>query len=464
MQCKLKRDNPEYNLSKAHHLFCNKLQLVAEGKINKLFAFCPSGWGKTSILRGFQAWMLSYEPGIQLIGASHNGEFAENKVSRPIQDILREFSEELGCWPIDDNKKEWRTNTKSSYRAAGVGAGILGERAHGLIIDDPFGNIADAKSSVVRDKVYDWYRGDATSRLYLGGKSWQVIMHQRLHMDDLAGRLLEEEGDQWDVLFLPARFEGLNYKGEKVEQDELGRTQIGESIWPENWSDEALTQRESEAGPYAWSSMYQQRPQPIGGTIFFPSRLNIVESEDKLLPAKRMVLAFDYAAAKTKGDWTVGCLMQENASPGGHTILDVARGQGGPDGLHRLVVDTAARHADKYGGKLAFKIFLPQDAAAAGAYMASALIKALAGYDVEAAREGGDKELRANPLAAQVNAGNVSILAGAWNKAFKDELEAFPGGKFDDQVDAAASAFAHLIPEPEVSIEPQWGFYSGMSR
>jgi predicted phage terminase large subunit-like protein len=464
MGCALKKSNPDYELSPAHLLLCDKLQQVGDGKIKKLMALCPSGFGKTTILaHGFACWMLVRQPGIKLIGASHGGKFAENKVSRPIQDLMNEFKDEMGVYPIADNKQEWTTNTRSTYRAAGVGAGILGERAHGGIIDDPFGNIADAKSPAVRDSVYDWYRGDFNSRLYMGDASWRILMHQRLHLDDLASRLLDEEGDEWEVLHLPARFEGLDYKGDKIEVDELGRTKIGESIWPKVWTDEALTQREKDMGPYAWASMYQQHPMPLGGTIFYPSRLVRVECEADLLPAKRRLLSFDFAAAKTKGDWNVACLMQENASPGGWTLLDIRRSQGGPEGLHRMVVDTAADHAKKYG-KDGFKIFLPQDPAAAGAYMADSLIKALAGYDVEAARESGDKELRAEPFAAQVNAGNVSYLAGKWNKVFKDELEQFPGGTFDDQVDAASSAFAHLIPEPQQVIEPSWGHYNGMTR
>jgi phage terminase large subunit-like protein len=46
--------------------------------------------------------------------------------------------------------------------------------------------------------------------------------------------------------------------------------------------------------------------------------------------------------------------------------------------------------------------------------------------------------------AAQVQAGNVLLLAGEWNRAFLDEHETFPAGKFKDQVDAASGAFNKL--------------------
>jgi predicted phage terminase large subunit-like protein len=50
-----------------------------------------------------------------------------------------------------------------------------------------------------------------------------------------------------------------------------------------------------------------------------------------------------------------------------------------------------------------------------------------------------DKVLRARPLAARYQMGKVFHLYGArWRKAFEYELQEFPGGKWDDQTDAAA--------------------------
>ena len=56
----------------------------------------------------------------------------------------------------------------------------------------------------------------------------------------------------------------------------------------------------------------------------------------------------------------------------------------------------------------------------------------------------GSKQVRAQPFAAQVQAGNVSLHAGPWVQAFWDECEVWPRGEFDDQIDAAAGAFNKL--------------------
>ncbi len=53
--------------------------------------------------------------------------------------------------------------------------------------------------------------------------------------------------------------------------------------------------------------------------------------------------------------------------------------------------------------------------------------------------------VRAGPVSAQVQAGNVKIVKGAWNEVFLKELEAFPNPKIpDDQVDTLSSAFEAL--------------------
>lgn len=65
----------------------------------------------------------------------------------------------------------------------------------------------------------------------------------------------------------------------------------------------------------------------------------------------------------------------------------------------------------------------------------------LAGFAVTCEPASGSKEVRADPFSAQVNAGNVKMVKGDWNRAFIEEMRAFPFGRNDDQVDAASGAF-----------------------
>ena len=72
-------------------------------------------------------------------------------------------------------------------------------------------------------------------------------------------------------------------------------------------------------------------------------------------------------------------------------------------------------------------------------------VRSLAGFAVRAEHPTGSKALRAEPYAAQAEAGNVVLLEAAWNGTYLDELCSFPYGKNDDQVDASSGAFNRLV-------------------
>lgn len=48
-------------------------------------------------------------------------------------------------------------------------------------------------------------------------------------------------------------------------------------------------------------------------------------------------------------------------------------------------------------------------------------------------------------------------MAGDWVRDFLDEAESFPSGRFKDQIDAAAGAFARLTGAPVYNLDAmQW--------
>src|SRR5690606_35215642 len=126
-------------------------------------------------------------------------------------------------------------------------------------------------------------------------------------------------------------------------------------------------------------------------------------------------------------------------------IADMKREQFETNKRDMLIKNTAM--AD---GRM-LKQSLPQDPGAAGKSQVAAFAKLLAGHNVHFSPETGDKVTRATPMASQINAGNVLMVRGPWNKAFSDECRMFPFGKYDDQVDAAARGFNQLL-HPQVGI------------
>ncbi len=421
-----------------HHAFLlNELSAVTRGDIDRLMVFMPPGSAKTyyaSII--FPAWFLAQDIGTDLIGASYNAEYAEG-ISLRIMRLIQEHSDCLGYDLVGTSRQLWYTNKRGQYRAAGAGSGITGRRADLVIIDDPIKGREDADSEVIRDKVWGWYRAEVIPRLKPGARI--ILIQTRWHHDDLAGRLLAEQetgADQWRVINLPALAE---------KNDQLGRAP-GEVLWPE-WEDAAAMERKRVAvGPREWASLYQQRPTPDEGALFKVAMLGIAETEP---PCQQYVRAWDLAATTKKtSDWTVGLKLGRTAV-GSYVIADVLRFRGNPDEVEAAILNTA-----RLDGR-ACTVRIPDEPGEAGKYLTLHLTRALAGFNVRADRETGDKATRATPVASQVNAGNLQMVRAAWNMQLREELALFPLGLHDDVVDALSAAFGVLgIGRPGLHINP----------
>jgi predicted phage terminase large subunit-like protein len=154
-----------------------------------------------------------------------------------------------------------------------------------------------------------------------------------------------------------------------------------------------------------------------------------------------MCRGWDLAATAQVGtnnpDWTAGAKIGR-AADGTFYICDMARLRGGPLDVEGALVNTASQD----GREVAVSI--PQDPGQAGKSQALYFVQKLAGYAVTASPETGDKATRAAPFASQIEAGNVRMLRGPWNRDLLDEMRMFPNGAKDDQIDACSRAFAHL--------------------
>ena len=105
-------------------------------------------------------------------------------------------------------------------------------------------------------------------------------------------------------------------------------------------------------------------------------------------------------------------------------------------------MQAALRDREMYGAK--YQIWFEQEPGSGGKESAEESLRRFKGFQCFADKVTGDKEVRAHPYAAQVQAGQVFIKAADWNREFFDEHEYFPNGKYMDQVDAAAGAFNKL--------------------
>lgn len=191
-----------------HTNFFQKLQDVADGKIKKLMVFMPPRSGKSeSIGKLLPSWILGNYPDKEVMCTSYAADLA-NKHSRECRNLTKEkeFKNVFPDFKLADDKAEsgnWETKQKGGYYSAGVGGAITGRGFDFGIIDDPVKNREEAESPVYREKVWDWYTSTFLTRKQ-GDNSAIIVLMTRWHTDDLAGRLLELESNEWEILSLQA--------------------------------------------------------------------------------------------------------------------------------------------------------------------------------------------------------------------------------------------------------------------
>ncbi len=305
---------------------------------------------------------------------------------------------------------------------------MAGRRADLAIIDDPVKAFIDAESPRQRERIWEWYCSDPITRLKPRARI--ALIMTRWHEEDLAGRLISQPGKPWNMIRLPAL----------AEADDPLKRAIGEPLWPE-WEDRAsLEEKRDAVGERVWTALYQQSPRPLQGSLFKVSRVEFLDElpRDVVGPTVR---AWDLAATVARPgndpDWTVGIKVLRDPA-GRWIVLDSIRLRGSPREVECAI--TRAALADGSGVTIA----LPEDPGQAGKGQVSYLAGRLGGYNVRSSRETGSKILRATPLAAQIEAGNLALIRAAWNHVLIEELRDFPFGRKDDQVDALARAFYML--------------------
>jgi len=419
-----------------HRIIIEALERVCAGTLDRLMILAPPGSAKSTYsTKLFVPYYFTKHPAHNVISASHTASLA-GKFGRAVRNMVDEEAEVLGFRLSDDSRAAdmWVTDKRGEYVAVGVGMAIAGTRADLVLIDDPFKSSADADSQSSRDSVWEWYTGDVIGRLKPGARI--VLICTRWHEDDLAGRLLQQMelgvGDDWEVI----SFEALC---EHPERDPLGRS-MGEALWPE-WEDERkLLRKKRTVTSHTWECQYQQNPLPKGGVLFARDKITTVLSPPERVVAtvRRWDLAGTEKMRGNNPDWTVGLLLGRLES-GRHVVLDVVRGQWSPWEVEQRVVGTAA--TDGYDVPVA----MARDPGQAGQAQVTSYALKLVGYQFHVETETGSKETRATPVASHIEAGLLSVLSRPWTRAFLDEIEKFPSGAKDDQVDALAGAFNYLV-------------------
>lgn len=190
----------------------------------------------------------------------------------------------------------------------------------------------------------------------------------------------------------------------------------------------------------------------IEGLLFKRQWFELV---DQVPRDAQRVRYWDRAGTEGGGSYSAGVLMARDRQ-GIFYVEDVVRGQWSPGDRNKRMQQVAEDDARRYGNTV--NIYVEQEGGSGGKEVAQQALVDLASYPVfvdvvsgprvrrkdQQALPGEAKVVRAQPVAAQAEAGNVRIKRGAWNDVYLEELTAFPEWVHDDQVDGTSGALNKL--------------------
>ena len=443
-------------------MVCLHLEAVSNGSLRRLLINVPPRHTKSLIVSVFwPMWDWLRRPDRQFLNASYAQSLSiRDSVkarrifqSREYQSLLRSYRPDL-VLVGDQNTKIRYENSESGYRlATSVEGALTGEGGDIITIDDPH-NVIEGESEATRQSVLSWWDESMSTRLNDPKSGAYVVIMQRVHQEDLSGHIIAgDDFHEWDHICLPARYEGENrVKSSLGSRDP--RTEEGECLCPERFGDKELRRLESRLGSYGTAGQLQQRPSPRGGGLFKTDRIRLMHSSViRPLHVKRSVRYWDKAGTedpskgKKKGKgpaWSVGLLMHIMMNDL-VIISDVVRGRWSYAQREEKIKQTAELDAAFFGGKGKVSVWIEQEPGSGGKESAQRTVRMLAGFDVHSETVTGDKWTRAQPFAAQMEAGNIGCCKEPWYSEYEKELQGFPVGSFKDQVDASSGAFNKLF-------------------
>lgn len=445
-----------------HLAYLNRrlLDLASRNGKRNLAVSMPPRYGKSETCsRYFPPWYLGTFPNHHVLFASYEANFAA-RWGRASRDVLEAHGQELFNVEVSRASraaKAWDiVGYEGGMQTAGAGGAITGKGANCLIIDDPIKNHKDALNKDRRDDVWDWWESTASSRreteLATGLEPITLIIMTRWHEDDLLGRILAQEGEDWEV---------VNFPLIATDNDALGRVE-GDILWNARHTKRQAKRLKQKTTPYWFQSLYQGQPRPDDGGIvkrswikYFDQHPNRELFDERGWPildlAKGGRGSVDCAFKDTDGsDYVViGAWYKHQAD---RFLIDVSRAK---RDFTRTCDDVEAWH-------LELRVVLVEDKANGPAVL-NVLQRKRRGLVPFDPTSHGSKEARLHAVAPTFRGTNVwlprpvvpsrsdppltegvPVARAEWVSDYIDELTTFPKATHDDQVDMTSQALLDM--------------------
>lgn len=417
----------KFKASKHHELIAETCDRVERGELKRVMFFMPPRHGKSmSVSETFPSYFIGKNPDRRVIETCYSDTLAR-KFGRANKQKTAEYGLDLFDVNLAGDNASVTNWGLQDFRggmiASGIMGSITGEGADLLIVDDPIKNRQEAESVTYRERLKDEWQNTLLTRLHPGGAV--IFIMTRWHEDDLAGWLLETEGDQWEVISLPAEAE---------EENDLLDRSIGEPLWPEHgFGLEWIAEKKRAVGSQTWNALYQQRPSPPEGALFKREQWNYYK---KAPTFDEVIISADCTFKET--DTSDYVVIQTWGRKGADKyLIDQTRARMDITATMNAIRSMSAKHRKARAKLIEDK--------ANGPAVISMLKKEIPGM-IPVNPEGG-KVVRAQAVQPDQEAGNLYLpdpsIAG-WIHDFVEECANFPNGKHDDMVDAFTQAVTYL--------------------
>ena len=412
--------NEKYRPADFHEQIAEELEHIeqyGDRDYKVLLVVMPPRHGKSelcSIL--FPAWYLGRNPDKEIITISYSGELAQDfggKTRTLINDEAYKLIFNIKLKEDEQAKAKWKTQVGGSYTSTGVGGAITGRGANILLFDDPIKNREEAESEVYRNKVWQFFTSTAYTRLE--PKGVVIVILTRWHIDDLAGRILENEELKNKTKIM--HFRAIN---------------DGKALWPERYDLSVLEGIRNTIGPYDFASLYMGSPILTEKQEFKPEWYKYITEEELERLSTNKYLTIDTALSKKdQADYCGFCDNEVDSQnfwnlKAWHTRLNA------DELVDTLFTLQAKRHYVSIGiEKTAYtdglKPFLDTEQRKRNRFLPIKELK----------HNQAAKELRIRNLLPRYASGSIRHVKGQCSVLEEEEFN-FPFGKNDDVLDATA--------------------------
>jgi hypothetical protein len=452
-----------------HEAIAHQLMRVWRGECRRLIIVAPPRTLKSVMTSvAFPAWCLGHDPTRRFLCASHSLDLV-GKHSRDFgliirSPLFRRLFPQFGLASDREAQNEIVTTRRGGRFATSPGGSVTGRGGHIWIVDDPH-KADEIYSEELRGRPHRWFLDTAISRLDDKETGAIILVMQRLHPDDMAGRLIQAGG--WELLELPAWTN--RDRTYALAANRLHTFRAGAYLQPEREGPEILDQIRREMGTALFNAQYLQAPEQMAGGLVKLSYLQFYDEPLSVAPDDYVLQSWDIAVSEEPtADWSVCTTWIRRRSI--LYLLDVWRArQGLPElitSAKRLArtwsVDEILIETDGVGlpFRQSLASSLQPDMDRRRNIRAEARLSPRAqrgpGWDphdvlILGRRAAASKADRLVACLSHIEQGRVRFPGTApWREAYLRELLSFSetGNGHDDQVDSTSAAIQRLVTPP----------------